>query len=210
MGRDQVLKKIKTSAVIYLILGIAMILAGGSMCVILLMAGFPQEISAWIMMVLFLAIAVGGIVLTVNAIRTLIDPANSSTIKKNPGILQQADELFQNIIYQDEFIVLSPRIIANAKDIREIAYTDEVFLIYVYTHKTNGITDQKKLVLLTARGMIEINIYLKKDIKVEALANRILQHCRYARAGYTPDGLKYVDQMRELWKRDQESKGAKI
>lgn len=210
MGRDQVRKKIKISAIQHLILGIAIGLFGGFFVVCVFFSGWPEELSECIMAVVFGAVAVWGIVMIVSSIRTLINPENSSTMKKNPGILQQADELFRNIIYQDEMIILSPRIIANAKDVREIAYTDEVFLIYVYKHKTNGITNQKELVLQTARGTIEINIFWKNDAKVDELANRILQNCRYARAGYTPDGLRYVEEMRELWKRDQESKGVRV
>lgn len=40
--------------------------------------------------------------------------------------MEQADELFSDIIYQDEFVIYSYDIIANAKDITQMAAFDEI------------------------------------------------------------------------------------
>ena len=119
-----------------------------------------------------------------------------------------ADELYANIIYRDKYMVLSPRIIGNAKEAKEMAFTDEIFLIYIYRHKTNGIPDQKLLKCETARGTIGFNVFHKKDPEIDQLVNTILQNCRYARVGYTKEGLAYLEQMRKLWREDRAQKKA--
>jgi hypothetical protein len=203
MGSEKVLKQIKKSNIGTLILGIVLAVIGALMEMVFIPDGFADNAMP---IIIFLIILGVGIALIVLSVRVLADPKKSSVMKNNPDILKQADELFGNITYQDKFLILSPRIIANAKKLTEMAYTDEVFLIYVYTHKTNGVTDQKQLKLLTARGEMGLNIYGKKDDEVDNLANRVLANCRYAKAGYTQEGLAYVNQMRELWKRDQMQK----
>lgn len=159
-----------------------------------------------VMFIIFAAILALGIFLLVFNKKRLNDPMKSSVIKRNPQILEMADELIDNKVYEDQFLILSPRIIANAADITQISYTDEVFLVYVYIHRTNGVMDTKQLKLETAHGMMGFNIIRKKDEEVNILMNNVLSHCRYARAGYTKESLAYLNQMRELWKRDQAAK----
>ena len=103
--------------------------------------------------------------------------------------------------------MFSERLIANALDMRQISYTDEIFLIYVYIHRTNGVVDQKLLRLETARNQtIGLNVYRMKDDEINNLINNVVQHCRYARVGYNDAGFAYLKQMRELWKQDQARK----
>ncbi len=205
MGKEKILKVIKKGARNKVILGVILGIISAFMTLVLIAAA-EDDGGVWVGVVIFAALLVGCIVLTVFGVKELKDPMRASAIKKNPELLHMADELYANKTFEDDFIVLSDRIIANSKNPLEMAYTDEIFLIYVYTHKTNGITDQKQLKLENARGTIGVNIMLKKDNEVDALVQRVCENCKHARVGYTPEGLDYLKQMRELWKRDQASK----
>ena len=204
MGSEEILNKICKSARGMCILGFILSIAGLSVAIISFIMGTDKGNIVFLIIIL-IVFAIGVAILVIN-IPTMLDPMKSSYIKKNPDILSQADELYSNVVYRDKTVIFSPRLIANALDIRQIAYTDEVFLIYVYIHKTNGVTDQKSLKLETARKTIVLNIIYKKDDEVDSLIGAILQHCRYARVGYNDDGFAYLKQMRELWKQDQERK----
>ena len=206
-GRDLVMEKIHKSAHNTFVAGIIFCVLFGPVSLfgifMTIKNGFEEYSIMFIFFALFLAL---GIFLIVSQRKILNDPTRSKVIKNNPNILEMADELIDNKVYEDQFLILSPRIIANAADITQISYTDEVFLVYVYIHRTNGVMDTKQLKLETAHGMMGFNIIRKKDEEVNVLMNNVLSHCRYARAGYTKESLAYLNQMRELWKRDQAAK----
>ena len=202
MGRQKVLQKIKNNSLAMTITGALFILVSGLIVFFLLVSELKGDgISALILT--FTCVGIIGIFMVFFGIRGLNHPEKTSAMKKNPDLLRQADELFAHVTYQDSFIILSDRIIANKKNITQMAFTDEVFLIYIYRHRTNFITTSKQLILQTARGHFEINIYGRKQSTIDELANRIARSCRYTRLGYTKENLKYVDQMRQLWKEDQ-------
>ena len=208
MGRDEILSKIAKSSRAYVILGF--ILGIGGLVVSILMIIMGTKAANLVFLFIMLGLCVLGVVILIFNIPVMLDPMKSGFIKKNPDILAQADELYQNLIYRDKTLMFSSRIIANATDIRQMAYTEEVFLIYVYIHKTNGVTDQKTLKLETARGTIALMIMFKKDDEINSLIGQIVQQCRYARVGYNDDGMKYLAQMRQLWKQDQERKHMRL
>ena len=208
MGRDEILNKISKGARASVILGF--IFAIGGLIVSILMFIMGTNSDNVVFLIIMLALFAVGVVILIFNIPQMLDPMKSKFIRKNPDILKMADELYSNIVYQDKTLMFSPRIIANACDIRQMAYTDEVFLIYVYIHKTNGVTDLKQLRLETARETINLPIIYKKDDEINSLIGQILQHCRYARVGYNDDGMAYLRQMRELWKQDQARKHMRL
>ncbi len=208
MGRDEILNKISKGARASVILGF--IFGIGGLIVSILMFIMGTNSDNVVFLLIMLGLMVLGIIILIFNIPQMLDPMKSKFIKKNPDILKMADELYGNIVYRDKTLMFSPRIIANAVDIRQMAYTDEVFLIYVYIHKTNGVTDLKQLRLETARETINLPIMYKKDDEINGLIGQILQHSRYARVGYNDDGMAYLRQMRELWKQDQERKHMRL
>ena len=207
-GSEQILKKIKSGAIGVMFLGLTLMLLPIIIIVCMLFTGSAS--GNIVLIIILAAVAAGGTALMVYNMRIMLNPSSSFFLKKNPDVLRQADELLSDLIYRDKFIMFSHRIIASAADLRQISYTDEVFVIYVYIHKTNGVTDMKQLKLETARRTITINIYGKKDEEINELIGNILEHCRYAKVGYNPDSMNYLKQMRELWKKDQENKGEKV
>lgn len=208
MGSEVILKRIKSGAFRLTVLAICLVFIP---LITLFCIYVKTDIGEHIPFIIITVFAViSGAALFVYNIRVMSDPKNSMLLKKNPDILLQADELYQNIIYQDKNLIFSSRIIANAANITQISYTDEVFVIYVYIHKTNGVTDQKLLKLETARNTIQINIITKKDEEINELIGLIVSQCRYARVGYNTDSMAYLKQMKELWKKDQEQKNNNI
>lgn len=107
-------------------------------------------------------------------------------MRRNPDLLWQADEVFNNIIYEDDFIICSNNTIANKKNLLNIASFEEIIGIYerkfTYEH---FITVTRELVLVTKKGEITISIYAKIAETVENLVNYIYKHCSNVKIGYT-------------------------
>jgi hypothetical protein len=64
----------------------------------------------------------------------------------------------------------------------------------------------KMLKVETARNTIQIPVMGQKDEFINNLIGQIVSQCRYARVGYNDDSLAYLQQMKTIWRRDQESK----
>ena len=207
-GRELIFQKIKGESIASAIVGLIISGVAAGFGAYILKKEWGQLGGSFFMLFLCLTGVVCGVALLVVGIRQLRDPMKASQFKKNPDLLLMADELYGNIIYGDEYLLLSPRILGNKKDPCQMAFTDEIFLIYIYRHSTNGIPDQKLLKCETARGTIAFNVFRKKDPEIDRLVNTIMQNCRYARVGYTKDGLAYLEQMRKLWSEDRARKNA--
>ena len=207
-GSERILAQIKHSARNYLILGTILTLMPIFIMVIVFILVRDRADIFWIIAPVICMI--GGILVFVFQIKNYLHPENNIIFKKNPMLLPMVDELIANKVYEDRLLVFSPRIIANAMDLKQISYTDEVFLIYVYIHRTNGVVDLKQLVLSNARNTIKLNLAGRKDPEINELINNIVSHCRYARVGYNPEGLAYLDNMKKIWAADQAKKNAQM
>lgn len=203
MGRERILKTIKRNSIVWTVMGIVLLLLFLFVESAFILSGIASEDDVLGAVLFFALIGILGGFFLYFGIRGLMHPEKTQALKKNPDLLRLADELFSHIVYEDDFIILSDRIIANKKNITQMAFTDEVFLIYVYKQTTNFITTTKQLILRTARGQLEINIYGRKEATINQLAARIAQNCQYARLGYSDEGLAYVKQMRQLWEQDK-------
>jgi len=102
--------------------------------------------------------------------------------------------------YEDKFIMLSDRCIANKKAFTEIAYLEDVFLVYIQKQSTNFIPTGKILYICTATGNIGINVYGCKKATIDELASKIAKVCPNARFGYNNEGLAYLKQMQQIYK----------
>lgn len=205
-GRELIFQKIKGEAVASVIVGLIIGGVAAGFAAYILKMEWGHLWGSFFTLFLCLTGVVSGIALLVVGIRQLRDPMKAGCFKSNPDLLIMAEELYGNVIYGDEYLLLSPRILGSTADPRQMAFTDEIFLIYIYRHKTNGIPDQKLLKCETARGTIAFNVFRKKDPEIDRLVGTVMQNCRYARVGYTKEGLAYLEQMRKLWRADQERK----
>ena len=127
-------------------------------------------------------------------------PEKLKWLKKSPQMYyDMADVLFKDIIYEDEDVILSKGAVANARNLSQIAYTKDVFLVYKYQNRARitivTFTTAELLVLLTAGNPVIINI--KKKTGAGVLADTILSVCPNAKAGYTKEGLEYANMMKQ-------------
>lgn len=179
MGRERVIKKIKSNAVRMIVLGVITGLLF-SFAAFVMFVGKAPELGLFIsgMALLMYSIAIIGIVKCVN-------PMKDRCMKKNPKLLEQADELFSDIIYQDKFIIYSNRIIANAKDITQMAAFDDITRISENSMSYNGIRAEHSIVLVLPNYEIKISVYAKGRNTISELKNNIFQRCPQIVAHYS-------------------------
>lgn len=201
MGSELVLKKIKKGAVCCIIWGVILTVLGAFLSFCFLVTGDSDEF--WFLYLVFAIAFVCGILLLNTGTKNIKHPEKSKTIKNNPDLLSQADELFINTKYEDKFIMLSDRVIANKKNITQMSYLDDVFLMYVHKTSYNFIPSSKEIYIETATGRIAINVYGRTKATMDELAGRICELCPNAGVGYTPENLQYLAYKREEYKQAQ-------
>lgn len=195
MGREKVLKKIKSS-------GIWLTIFGGLFTgfTLLSIIAFTIEGSIEEYIVVMIVVMALGILMLIFGIRNLTNPMKHGMFKRNPYLLYQVDNMAANKCYEDKFIMISDRCIANKKAYNEIAYLEDVFLVYILKRRTNFIPTGKLLFICTATGDIGINIYGVKKVTVDELADKIAKVCPNVRFGYNNEGLAYLRQMKQIYK----------
>lgn len=199
MGREKVLKKIKNSGIWMTIFGA--LFTGFTLLSIIAFA-IDGSIAEYIFVMLFILAL--GVPMLIFGIRNLRNPMKHGMFKRNPFLLDQVDNMVANKIYEDKFIMLSDRCIANKKTITEIAYLEHVFLVYIQKQRTNFIPTGKILLICTATGNIGINIYGVKKATIDELASKISKVCPNARFGYNNEGLAYLNQMKQIYKNNNQ------
>ena len=111
MGSKKVIKKLRVKGTIFLLTGILLVLTS-----VFLLSLKPQDDGQTAAIFVAIAMLVGGAVLFYLGIDNW-KGKNSSYIRNNPGILELADDLLMNPVYQDKFITISNKAIATKKDI---------------------------------------------------------------------------------------------
>lgn len=193
MGRDIVLKKLKKGSRALIIIGVLLELFSLPMLIMMIGEDTAAVVTFIVMMI------VGGIMIYIG-ISHINHPERTSAMKKDPLLLYKADELFSDLKYEDKFIYMSSRLVANKGNIAEIAFYDEIFQIHLFRQTTNFITTSKMLVLSTPKRQLNINVYGKKDDEINALASRIAQNCPNARVGYTAENNQYLANIRSRFR----------
>ena len=200
MGREKLYESIRKSAKGLLAGGIVLVTMFGLLAALLIAVAISEGDSSMIIGALVLLVIAGLCsIMIVKGVKLKKHPETHSMFKKNPDLLFQADELYKGIKYQDKFVILSERVVANAQNLTQMAFTNEVFMVYVYKQTTNFVTTTKQLILATARGEITLNIYGVKDDTINHIAQTVAAACPYARFGYNNENLNYLGQMRQVW-----------
>lgn len=184
MGRDLVLKKIKSSAVRLLVVGVIM----GVLLALFSFVLFVGEATELAIVMAVLAVLL--FLVTIIGVHKNLNPMKAHCLKRNPKLLEQADELFSHIIYQDKFIIYSERIIANAKDITQMAAFEDIVNVCESSTSYNAVSTQHELVLVLPTYQIKINVYAKKRETIDDLKYGIMQRCPKLQTGYTQFGDK--------------------
>lgn len=157
MGRTRLIKKLKSKGIIFLIAGIIISLISTLMSVAFIIDG-PNPI-----LIAFIIMLICGIIFIYNGVDYL-KKENSKFIKKHPEILELADDLDINKVYEDNFIIISNKAISPKKDITKVAALDDVLGIYESIQRTNGIVTSHIIRLELRDGRcVTINVYAKKE-----------------------------------------------
>ncbi|MDD5934710.1 MAG: hypothetical protein PUC65_03955 [Clostridiales bacterium] len=171
MGRELVIKKIKKTAIIQIIVCVIMMALLGFLTFIMFTLEEPE---AAIVMGAFTLLF---LILMCIWIYRFVNPLKDRFMKKNPKLLEQADELFNDIVYKDKNIICSHRLIANAKDIRQIAALDEITNVCENKYSVNFIRTTHDITLTLPNYTVVINVYGQKKQNVQKLKYNIIQHC---------------------------------
>ena len=200
MGREQLFRQIRKQGTTFMVLGIvlAVICAFLAFCLFVVYSD-EKDTAALVVALIFLGLgALCGLMIK-SGVANRMHPEKNKAFKKNPDLLYMVDELFKGVKYQDKFVIISDRVIANASNLFQIAFLNEVFMVYVFKQTTNLVTTIKQLVLATARDEITISIMGLKDEAINQLANNVASVCQYAVFGYSPQNLDYLNKMRRVW-----------
>lgn len=196
MGKETIINEVKRQAKIMLGAGIAGFLGAGGYGLYNIINGKISSLA-----LLCIVIAIICLVMTGIGIHDLIAPEKSFTIRSNPEIYDMSDEHMSNIIYQDEYIEVSDRMICVKNKPDTVSYRDEVYLVYIEKNKMNFVTIAKMLVIDTARGEHRIDILNADDTTEERIFGIFSQYCPNAVFGYSKENIDYLNSMRQ--KRNQ-------
>ena len=194
MGRTRLIKKLKSKGIILLIAGIIISLISTLMSVAFIIDG-PNPI-----LIAFIIMLICGIIFIYNGVDYL-KKENSKFIKKHPEILELADDLDINKVYEDNFIIISNKAISPKKDITKVAALDDVLGIYESIQRTNGIVTSHIIRLELRDGRcVTINVYAKKRETKDNLVLTISNYCHNAKVGYSNETLSYIKEQRKEYK----------
>lgn len=136
-----------------------------------------------------------------------LKPEKSGAIRKNPDLLSQADFLFSNICWQNDFIVASPGYFAPKSDLTRIFAGNEVLLLYKRIVSMNYGATQYFLVVETVRGSVLVPYLKKMEQAVDEAVQYVVPGCPYVHLGHSQENLNYVEYMRTMWQEAQAHKG---
>ena len=194
MGSKKVLKKLKKKGIALLFCGILMILCGAFLCTV-----YTEKKDSTIIIFAVGMFACGGILSYFGI--DYLKGKGSRYAKKNPKIFELADDLVNNPVYQDDFVVISGRAIAPKKDFSAVADLEDVLAIYESIQRTNGIVTSHtvKLELINGRAM-NISVYARKKATKDNILLTIAHYCPNAAVGYSAEAMEYVRAKRRAYK----------
>ena len=150
------------------------------------------------MIILFGLFALLGIVFIIIGIRNIVRPEKTGYLKNNPQLLEMADQLYSHIIYEDQYVLISDKVLANKKQPTQMTWLWDVYLIYLHTTSTNFIPTGSEYVIENRfqKNRVAINVLARGKKSKQELLNVLAQACPNARFGYSDEGLAYLQYMR--------------
>ena len=193
MGREKLIKNLNKIGNTFIGLGIFVGLISLFMTLIFITDGFS------IPLLIFLGLLVLAIILIVKGVDNK-KGENSKFVKKYPNVLELADSL-DNPVFENDFIIISDKAIADKKKYCNIVALNDVLAIYEHITRTNGIVTAHTIQLSSIDGRdIQINVYARKRDTKDDLLLTISNYCPNARIGYSPENMSYVNEKRKEYK----------
>lgn len=194
-GRDLILENITKTARQHFYMGIGFFLAFGAITVFCILGHWKVYLS-----VVSGIMAAFGIFLMIEGFMVWHNPYKNNVFKRNPHLLEMADELYGNIIYEDAFIILSERLFAPKKETYYVCPRDEVYWVYLEKQSMNFVPTGKSFWFVTARVRFALDVTGKKREEIDRTMNVLAQACSNLRVGYTNENMVYADRMQKQWK----------
>lgn len=193
MGREKFLKSLNKIGNTFIGLGIFIGLISIFMILIFITDGFSMPIFMFLIMLVF------AIIFFVKGL-DYKKGENSKYVQKYPNVLELADSL-DNIVFENDFIIISDKAIADKKNYRNIIALKDVLAIYEHITRTNGIVTAHTVQLSSIDGRdLQINVYARKRDTKDDLLLTISNYCPNARIGYSPENMSYVNEKRKEYK----------
>lgn len=193
MGREKFLKSLNKIGNTFIGLGIFIGLISIFMILIFITDGFSMPIFMFLIMLVF------AIIFFVKGL-DYKKGENSKYVQKYPNVLELADSL-DNIVFENDFIIISDKAIADKKNYRNIIALNDVLAIYEHITRTNGIVTAHTVQLSSIDGRdFQINVYARKRDTKDDLLLTISNYCPNARIGYSPENMSYVNEKRKEYK----------
>ena len=193
MGREKFLKQLSKIGSTFIGLGIFVGLISLFMTLIFITDGFS------IPLLIFIVLLVLAIVFIVKGV-DYKKGENSKYVMKYPNLLELADSL-SNPVFENDFVVISDKAIADKKNYRNIVALDDVLAIYEHITRTNGIVTAHTVQLCAIDGRdIQINVYARKRDTKDDLVLTISNYCPNAKVGYSLETREYVNEKRKAYK----------
>ncbi len=196
MGKETIINEVKKQAKIMLGAGLVGFLGTGGFALYNFLNGNFSTLALLCAVISLIALVTAGI-----GIHDLIAPEKSFTIRSNPEIYDMSDEHFTNVIYNDEYLTVSEKMISASGKPDTVSYRNEVYLVYIDKDKLNFATVGKALVFETARGSHRIDVISESDASVEEkIFSVFARYCPNAVFGYSRENMEYLEISRQAWR----------
>ena len=106
-----------------------------------------------------------------------------------------------NIKYEDKFMIISDRVLASKKNITQMCWLEDVYLVYQHTQSMNFISYVNELIIGNKRkkNRISISVYCRGKNTVMNIMQLLSQCCPNSRFGYTPENMAYLVEMQDRY-----------
>ena len=122
------------------------------------------------------------------------------SLAEKPQILQQLEELLDNKIYEDKYVILSEKYIAPQQNILQILELDKICWLYLYVQKMNGIKVIKMIKVFTATNHLDIVVYSKED--EQKVMSIMCKFAPNAKVGYNQENSQYYKEVKKSYKEE--------
>lgn len=159
MGTEKLFEKLKLKGKIVLACGLLLTLLGGLPLFCFIVAEMFDS-SDMVLYLIFVPTFLLGLHFDWIAVRYIKHPERTLLFKKRPELIAMAEELFNNLAYEDDYVYISPRVIASKRDLTQMAYFNEILSINEYVMTVDRVVrTSHKILLHTEKGDVAIGVY---------------------------------------------------
>lgn len=194
-GREKIMEHIRKNSILCIV-------GGGALFILALGFGIYRAVNGIFSSFTILCFVSAPICLAlmIAGIHDLAVPYKALIFRSKPDLLYMADEHFSTIIHQDEFLIVSERMISAVSDPTSTSYREEVFLIYLEKESVNLVPTNKSIIFETARRSFRIDVNNKSKETIDMIFQTASFYCPHAAIGHSKENLAYLENSRQIWR----------